>query len=43
MRIWRPAPWSPATAVWTAGQQPGTRFVPVKTEAQQVVLTLHRL
>jgi len=32
-----------AQAIWTAGQQPGTRFVPVKTEAQQVVLALHRL
>ncbi|WP_435526430.1 IS110 family transposase [Ideonella oryzae] len=32
-----------AQAIWTAGQQPGIRFVPVKTEAQQVVLALHRL
>ncbi|TXI21884.1 MAG: IS110 family transposase [Roseateles sp.] len=32
-----------AQAIWTAGQQPGTKFVPVKTEAQQVVLALHRL
>lgn len=32
-----------AQAIWTAGQQPGTRFVPVKNEAQQVVLALHRL
>jgi transposase len=32
-----------AKAIWTAGQQPGTRFVPVKSEAQQVVLALHRL
>lgn len=32
-----------AQAIWTAGQQPGMRFVPVKTEAQQVILALHRL
>jgi transposase len=32
-----------AQAVWTAGRQPGTKFVPVKSEAQQVVLALHRL
>jgi transposase len=32
-----------AQAIWTASQQPGMRFVPVKTEAQQVVLALHRL
>jgi transposase len=32
-----------AQAIWTASRQPGTRFVPVKNEAQQVVLALHRL
>ncbi|GAC1533386.1 MAG: IS110-like element ISPa11 family transposase [Ramlibacter sp.] len=32
-----------AQAIWTASQQPGMRFVPVKTEAQQVILSLHRL
>jgi transposase len=32
-----------AQAIWTAGQQPGMHFVAVKTEAQQVVLSLHRL
>ena len=32
-----------AQAIWTAGQQPGARFVAVKTVAQQVVLSLHRL
>jgi transposase len=32
-----------AQAIWTACQQPGMRFVPVKSEAQQVVLSLHRL
>jgi len=32
-----------AQAIWTAGQQPGTKFVPVKSEAQQIVLALHRL
>jgi transposase len=32
-----------AQAIWTASQQPGIRFVPVKTQAQQVVLALHRL
>jgi transposase len=32
-----------AQAIWTASQQPGMRFVPVKTEAQQIVLSLHRL
>jgi transposase len=32
-----------AQAIWTASHQPGMRFVPVKTEAQQVVLSLHRL
>lgn len=29
--------------IWTAGQQPGAVFVAVKNEAQQVVLSLHRL
>ena len=32
-----------AQAIWTASHQPGMRFVPVKTDAQQVVLSLHRL
>lgn len=32
-----------AQAIWTASRQPGVRFVAVKTEAQQVVLALHRL
>jgi transposase len=32
-----------AHAIWTAGQQPGAKFVAVKNEAQQVVLSLHRL
>jgi transposase len=32
-----------AHAIWTASRQPGMRFVPVKNEAQQVVLALHRL
>jgi transposase len=29
--------------LWTACQQPGMRFVLVKSEAQQIVLSLHRL
>lgn len=32
-----------AQAIWTDCQQPEMRFVPVKTEAQQVVLSLHRM
>lgn len=32
-----------AQAIWTACQQPGMRCVPVKTESQQVVLSLHRI
>jgi transposase len=32
-----------AQGIWTASHQPGMRFVPVKSEAQQVVLALHRL
>jgi len=32
-----------AQAIWTASRQPGAKFVPVKNEAQQVVLSLHRL
>src|SRR5262252_8635492 len=32
-----------AQAIWTASRQPGVRFVPVKSDAQQVVLALHRL
>jgi transposase len=32
-----------AQAIWTAGQQPGAKFVAVKNDVQQVVLSLHRL
>jgi transposase len=32
-----------AQAIWTAGQQPGAKFVAIKNHAQQVVLSLHRL
>lgn len=32
-----------AQGIWTAGQQPGAKFVAVKTEAQQLVLSLHRM
>ncbi len=32
-----------AQAIWTACQEPGMRSVPVKSEAQQIVLSLHRL
>lgn len=32
-----------AQAIWTAARQPGVRFVAVKTEAQQIVLALHRV
>jgi transposase len=32
-----------AHAIWTAGQQPGAKFVALKTDAQQVVLSLHRI
>lgn len=32
-----------AQAIWTASRQPEMRIVPVKSEAQQVVLALHRL
>jgi len=32
-----------AQAIWTAGQQPGAKFVAIKNDAQQVVLSLHRL
>lgn len=32
-----------ARAIWLAVQQPGTRAVAVKTEAQQAVLALHRM
>lgn len=32
-----------AQAIWTASQQPGFRFVPIKTEDQQAVLALHRI
>jgi transposase len=32
-----------AHAIWTAAQQPGAKFVAVKTLGQQVVLSLHRL
>jgi len=31
-----------AHAIWTAGQQPAAKYVAVKSEAQQVVLSLHR-
>jgi transposase len=32
-----------AQAIWTAARQPGVRFVALKTEAQQVILALHRV
>jgi transposase len=32
-----------ARAIWTAVQQPGARFVAIKTEPQQVILALHRM
>ncbi|MBP4047883.1 IS110 family transposase, partial [Chromobacterium violaceum] len=32
-----------AQAIWTVAQQPGMRFVPIKSEAAQVVLALHRI
>ncbi|EYS84807.1 XRE family transcriptional regulator, partial [Cupriavidus sp. SK-4] len=32
-----------ARAIWTAAQQPGMRPIPVKTEAQQALLGLHRI
>lgn len=32
-----------AEAIWTASHHPGIHFVPVKTENQQVILSLHRL
>lgn len=32
-----------AEAIWTAAQQPGMRYVGVKTQEQQAVLTLHRV
>jgi transposase len=32
-----------AHAIWTAGQQPGVKFVAIKNAEQQVVLALHRL
>jgi len=32
-----------ARAIWTAVQQPDTRFVAVKSETQQAILALHRL
>lgn len=32
-----------AQAIWTAARQPGVRFVALKSEAQQVVLALHRV
>ncbi|MEX3937606.1 IS110 family transposase [Paraburkholderia phymatum] len=34
---------SDAEAIWEAGQLPGMRFVPVKTEHQQAVLALHSM
>ena len=32
-----------AQAIWEAAQRPGMRFVAIKSEAQQAVLTLHRV
>jgi transposase len=32
-----------ARAIWTAVQQPGARFVAIKTEEQQAILALHRM
>jgi transposase len=32
-----------AQAIWEAAQRPGMKFVAVKSEAQQAVLTLHRM
>lgn len=32
-----------ARAIWTAAQQPGMPVVPVKSEAQQALLSLHRI
>ena len=32
-----------AQAIWEAAQRPGMKFVAVKSEAQQSVLTLHRM
>ncbi len=32
-----------AQGIWSAGQQPGAKFVAVKNDAQQVVLSLHRI
>src|SRR5487761_2046510 len=32
-----------AQAIWEAAQRPGMKFVAVKSEAQQSVLTLHRV
>lgn len=32
-----------AQAIWTVAQQPGMRFVPIKSEAAQAVLALHRI
>lgn len=32
-----------ARAIWLAVQQPGVRFVAIKTEAQQAILALHRM
>jgi len=32
-----------AQAIWTAGRQPGAKFIAVKNDAQQVVLSLQRL
>ena len=32
-----------AQAIWTASRQPGVTFRSLKTEAQQVVLALHRM
>ena len=32
-----------ALAIWTAAQQPGMRTVAIKSEAQQAILSLHRI
>ena len=32
-----------ARAIWTAAQQPGMRTVAIKSEAQQAILSLHRI
>ena len=32
-----------ARAIWTTAQQPGMRTVAIKSEAQQAILSLHRI